>query len=74
MRVIGEYHDVGQFLTTVASLARIITPVDVSVAPFVNDDLIEYDSGIVVDFEIETYVLPVGGPVGMPADSVAGGE
>lgn len=74
MRIIGEYHDVGQFLTTVASLPRIITPVDVAVAPFQNDDLIQYDSGIVVDFEIETYVLPVGAPAPMAGDSVAGSE
>lgn len=61
MRVIGEYHDVGQFLTTIASLPRIITPVDIAIEPFANDALLEYDSGVVVDFRIETYVLPVGG-------------
>ena len=68
MRVIGEYHDVGQFLTTIASLPRIITPVDVAMEPFQNDALLEYDSGVVVDFRIETYVLPTGG---MPQPAVS---
>lgn len=60
MRVIGEYHDVGRFLTTIASLPRIITPVDLSMGPFENDDLVQYDSGVIVEFRIETYVLPSG--------------
>lgn len=60
MRVIGEYHAVGRFLTTIASLPRIITPVNVTMETFENDDILQYDSGVVVDFEIETYVLPVG--------------
>lgn len=60
MRVIGEYHDVGRFLTTIASLPRIITPVDVAMEPFENSELLEYDSGVVVEFKIETYVLPSG--------------
>jgi type IV pilus assembly protein PilO len=60
MRVIGEYHDVARFLTTIASLPRIITPVDVAMEPFENDDLVEYDSGVVMEFKIETYVLPSG--------------
>jgi len=71
MRVIGEYHDVGRFLTTIASLPRIITPVNVVMETFDNDDLLEYDSGVAVEFEIETYVLPSGSP---PAAAPPGGE
>lgn len=71
MRVIGEYHDVGRFLTTIASLPRIITPVNVAMEAFENDDLLEYDSGVAVEFEIETYVLPSGPP---PAETQAGGD
>lgn len=72
MRVIGEYHDVGQFLTTVASLPRIITPVDVSMEPFANDELLQYDAGVIVDFQVETYVLPQGGVAPPPAPAEGG--
>lgn len=61
MRVIGEYHNVGQFLTTIASLSRIITPVDVAIEAFENNELLDLDAGVVVDFRIETYVLPSDG-------------
>ncbi|MDT8341843.1 MAG: type 4a pilus biogenesis protein PilO [Longimicrobiales bacterium] len=69
MRVIGEYHDVGRFLTTVASLPRIITPVNVTMQPYRDTDFLQYDAGVVVDFEIETYVLPSGLP---PAGAAPG--
>ena len=72
MRVIGEYHDVGRFLTTIASLPRIITPVDVAMEPFENDDLVEYDSGVLMEFKIETYVLPSG--LGSAADVQEGAQ
>lgn len=61
IRVIGEYHDVGQFLTTIASLPRIITPVDVAIEPFQGTELQDLDAGVSVDFRIETYVLPSDG-------------
>lgn len=61
IRVIGEYHNVGQFLTTIASLSRIITPVDVAIEAFENNELLDLDAGVVVDFRIETYVLPSDG-------------
>ena len=34
IRVLGEYHDVGRFLSGIASLPRIITPSDVQLEPF----------------------------------------
>lgn len=61
LRVIGEYHNVGQFLTTIASLPRIITPVDVAIETFQNNELQDLDAGVAVDFRIETYVLPADG-------------
>ncbi|HEX6748019.1 MAG TPA: type 4a pilus biogenesis protein PilO [Longimicrobium sp.] len=33
MAVLGRYHDIGEFLTRVASLPRIVTPVDLRLAP-----------------------------------------
>jgi type IV pilus assembly protein PilO len=62
MRVIGEYHDVGRFLTTIASLPRIITPAEVAMTTLQADGIYDYDAGVMVDFQIETYVLPAGGP------------
>ena len=71
MRVFGEYHDVGRFLTAIASLPRIITPVEVAIEPFENTELLNYDAGIIVDFEIETYVLPADRPEPPPAEGGA---
>lgn len=57
--VIGEYHDVGRFLTAIASLPRIITPVDLRVdaAPggLPRDDI---ESPVRAQFRIQTYILP----------------
>jgi type IV pilus assembly protein PilO len=65
--VVGEYHDVGRFLTSVASLTRIVTPVDLDVALFEGDtDAIDLEGGISARFRVETYVLP--GPGEVPAD------
>lgn len=62
MRVVGEYHGVGRFLTTIASLPRIITPIDLAMTTLERDaELFDYESGVLVDFQIETYVLPAGG-------------
>jgi type IV pilus assembly protein PilO len=62
MRVVGEYHGVGQFLTTIASLPRIITPIDLAMTTLERDaELFDYEAGVLVDFQIETSVRPAGG-------------
>lgn len=59
MQAIGRYHDVARFLTSIASLSRIITPVDVGVTVFPDpQNVLEDESAVVVDFRIETFVLP----------------
>ena len=59
IRVLGEYHDVGRFLTRIASLPRIITPSDVQLEPFVDPrGSNEYVSPVQVTFRIQTYVVP----------------
>ncbi len=59
MAVVGEYHDVGRFLTEIASLSRIVTPVQVEVEPFANPQTFpEMESPVLATFRIETYVLP----------------
>ena len=59
MSVIGEYHAVARFLTEIASLQRIVTPVQVDVQLYTN--LAQYpdmESPVIASFRIETYVLP----------------
>lgn len=59
MNAIGEYHDVARFLTEVASLSRIITPVEVTVELFRTPDTYpEYEAPVLASFRIETFVLP----------------
>lgn len=75
--VIGEFHDVGRFLTSVASLSRIITPVDLDVATYdVPEAQGEYDSPINARFRIETYVLPSTGeiPPDVPSADQSGAD
>ncbi len=61
--VIGDYHNVGQFLTSIASLPRIITPVDLELDPYTGTTPIEgAQAPVQARFRIETYVIP-NGPV-----------
>ncbi len=59
MQVEGEYHDVGEFLTRVASFARIVRPDVEEIRPSR-----ETNSGrqlVTARFSLETFVLPPGG-------------
>lgn len=68
MVVIGEYHAVARFLTDIANLPRIVTPVDVDVSLFPNPSLFpEYESPVSANFRIETYVVPERGSAPAPA-------
>lgn len=59
MSVVGEYHDVARFLTDIASLSRIVTPVQVEVERFPTPQTFpDMESPVVATFRIETYVLP----------------
>lgn len=59
MNAIGEYHNVARFLTEVASLSRIVTPVELTLEPFQQADMYpEYRAPVLASFRIETYVLP----------------
>ena len=59
LEVFGEYHDVGRFLSGIASLPRIITPSDVQLQPF-NDPsgTMGFDSPVRLNFRIRTYLAP----------------
>lgn len=61
----GEYHDLGRFLTSIASLRRIITPLDLELVPFQGTDLpVQFDNPVEARFRIQTYVIPSGGGTG----------
>lgn len=57
--VVGEYHDIGRFLASVASLRRIITPVELELQRFQgeppDDDMV---APLLARFRIQTYILP----------------
>lgn len=59
IRAIGSYHNVGRFLTGLASLERIITPINLDLETF--DDqrgLYGLESPVLASFEIQTFVIP----------------
>lgn len=59
MAVVGEYHSVARFLTDIASLPRIVTPMQVEVQLFGQPQQYrDLESPVVATFRIETYVLP----------------
>lgn len=67
MAAVGEYHDVARFLTAVASLPRIITPLDMEVAQHTGAaPRADVENPVVARFRIETYVLPSGPLGGIP--------
>ncbi|TVP58652.1 MAG: hypothetical protein EA351_03300 [Gemmatimonadales bacterium] len=59
MNVIGEFHDVGRFLTSIASLERIITPVELLIEPAPSQPVNQQmESPVRARFRIETYISP----------------
>src|SRR3954467_7235690 len=59
MQAIGSFHDIARFLTSIASLSRIITPVDLPLTPYAGAaGVTTIRNPVVADFRIETYVLP----------------
>lgn len=58
MAVIGEYHSVGRFLTAIANLSRIVTPVQLDLGVYNNPNQYpEMESPVRATFRIETYVF-----------------
>jgi len=66
---VGEYHAIGQFLASIASLERIITPTQLQLSRYdAPSEYPDLDSPVLAEFTIETYVLPAPGQT-PPADS-----
>ncbi|MEX0935718.1 MAG: type 4a pilus biogenesis protein PilO [Gemmatimonadota bacterium] len=69
VEVVGDFHDVGQFLSSIASLPRIITPVDMNLEVFSGSAARqEMVAPVRAEFRIQTYVVPGRGD---PTDGVA---
>ena len=74
MSIVGEYHDVARVLTEIASLPRIVTPVELDMQPFAQANLFpDYVAPVLANFRIETYVLPEGGAMPPTPGEAAGG-
>lgn len=57
--VIGVYHDIARYLAAVASLPRIVTPVDLSMKPRGGTEMSRDGTPkLSADFRIVTYVIP----------------
>lgn len=75
LNVIGEYDDVGRFMTSIASLPRIITPVDVDIRGYTQPAGVglAYEAPVAATFRIELYVLPDRGDAPPAAQVGVGG-
>lgn len=72
MAVVGEYQDVARFLTDIASLSRIVTPVELDLQLFQQPNLFpDMEAPVQAQFRIQTYVLP--DPNAAPAPGPEGG-
>jgi type IV pilus assembly protein PilO len=73
MNVVGEYHAVGRFLAEIASLSRIVTPVEMDVQLFDQPQIYpDYEAPVLASFRIETYVLPDVAVTPPPAPAAGG--
>lgn len=74
MTFVGEYHSIGRFLTDIASLPRIITPVQLDLQRFTQPQQYpDLESPVLASFRIETYVLPDSSSAPPPAQ-IGGAE
>lgn len=64
MTVLGEYHEIGRFLSEIGSLNRIITPINLRVSP----NNVQGSDELEASFLIETYVLPDASQTQVPAN------
>ena len=80
LKILGDYHSLGEFLTNVGSLTRIITPVNVKLLPPANPAYAaklkrrKDDAIIQANFDIQTYVAKTatsGAPANAPAAGAA---
>jgi type IV pilus assembly protein PilO len=58
LAVHGTYHQIGEFLTRISSLPRIVTPISFNVAAARGPDAEAREPKLEAKFAIETYVIP----------------
>ncbi len=74
LELIGEYHDLGRYLASIASLPRIITPVNLELTRFQgNQSVLDMEAPLTATLQIQTYVLPSGPPAEAGTGQQAGG-
>lgn len=72
--LIGDYHDLGRYLASIASLPRIITPVNLEVTRFQgNQSVLDMEAPAQASLQIQTYILPSGPPADAGAEQQPGG-
>jgi Tfp pilus assembly protein PilO len=64
---VGNYHEIGRYLSMISSLSRIITPVELKITPLPQDTLRDGTPRLKAEFRIVTYVIP---PAAPPAPAV----
>lgn len=70
--VIGLYHDIARYLTGIASLPRIVTPVDLIMKPRPTELTRDGTPKLAAEFRIVTYVIPEAAQAPAPPASPAG--
>jgi type IV pilus assembly protein PilO len=75
IEVHGGYHEIGRYLAMIASLSRIITPIELKLAPKPADTLRDGTPRLEAGFRIVTYVAPPApaSPVARPNAPPQGG-
>ncbi len=74
LEVVGDYHDIGEYLTRIASLTRIITPVDLELGRFQGDaSLLDMEVPLTARLRIQTYILPRSAPAPQGGGAQGGG-
>src|SRR5688500_1214401 len=73
INVIGVYHDIARYLAAVASLPRIVSPVDLSIKPRGTEMSRDGTPKLSANFRIVTYVIPDSPDDAAPATPPAGG-
>lgn len=71
--VIGGYHEIGRYLAMIATLPRIITPVELRVEPRPADTMRDGTPRLQAGFRIMTYVVPPTAPAAGPGAPPQGG-
>ena len=73
LQVIGDYHDLGRYFSSIASLPRIITPVNLEITRFQgNESVLDMDQPLTAGLQIQTYILPSGPPPGSGTEEQGG--